>query len=209
MLWLGCAGVLAGLVLGGLEQFFWSLPVGVGLLLLTSRLAGGQGWGVRCLPCLLVVAFAGYGQWRAELAMAGSAFAPADEQQAVAVVKKVHRRGTPANPINGLFEVDHGGHRRVVEYEPDSELRDTEQIPLQEEGGIEGFLQREVLPYTPDAWFPRQGVKIGYGISFNRYFYKPEPMRTLEEIRADILTVEREAEGLVRDIVGGQYTARQ
>ena len=131
------------------------------------------------------------------------------DEAAAPVVKKVHRRGTPANPINGLFEVDHGGHRRVVEYEPDSELRDTEQIPLQEEGGIEGFLQREVLPYTPDAWFPRQGVKIGYGISFNRYFYKPEPMRTLEEIRADILAVEREAEGLVRDIVGGQYTARQ
>ncbi|HBP53575.1 MAG TPA: hypothetical protein DD643_04155, partial [Synechococcus sp. UBA8638] len=64
MLWLGCAAVLAGLVLGGLEQFFWSLPVAVGLLLLTTRLGSGQSWGVRCLPCLLVVAFAGYGQWR-------------------------------------------------------------------------------------------------------------------------------------------------
>lgn len=52
------------------------------------------------------------------------------DKAAEPVVKKVHRRGTPAAPINGLFEVDHGGHRRVVEYEPDSELRDTEQIPL-------------------------------------------------------------------------------
>ncbi|MYF35733.1 MAG: ComEC/Rec2 family competence protein [Synechococcus sp. SB0678_bin_12] len=90
MLWLGCAAVLTGLVLGGLEQFLWSLPAAVALLLLTPRLAGGQSWAVRwCLPCLLVVAFAGYGQWRAELAMAGSAFTPADEQQAVAVVAQV------------------------------------------------------------------------------------------------------------------------
>ena len=89
MLWLGCTAVLGGLVLGGLEQFFWSLPVGVGLLLLTPRLGGGRSWGVRCLPCLLVVAFAGYGQWRAELAMAVQAFTPADEQQAVAMVAQV------------------------------------------------------------------------------------------------------------------------
>ena len=89
MLWLGCAGVLAGLVLGGLEQFFWSLPVGAALLLLTPRLGGGQSWGVRCLPCLLVVAFAGYGQWRVELAMGTQAFMPPDEQQAVTVVAQV------------------------------------------------------------------------------------------------------------------------
>ena len=89
MLWLGCAAVLTGLVLGGLEQFLWSLPVGVGLLLLTPRLGGGQSWGARCLPCLLVVAFAGYGQWRAELAMAVQAFPPPDEQQAVVVVAQV------------------------------------------------------------------------------------------------------------------------
>ncbi len=90
MLWLGCGGILAGLVLGGLGQFLWSLPVGVGLLLLTPRLGGGKSWGARCVPCLLVVAFAGYGQWRAELAMAATpAFTAADEQQAVAAVVQV------------------------------------------------------------------------------------------------------------------------
>ena len=109
------------------------------------------------------------------------------DETAAPVVKKVHRRGTPVDPVNGLFEVDQGGRRRVVEYEPDSALRDTEQIPLQEEGGIEGFLQREVLPYAPDAWVVPESVKIGYQISFNRYFYKPLPMRSLAEIRADIL----------------------
>ena len=121
---------------------------------------------------------------------------------AAPVVKKVHRRGTPADPIHGLFEVGHGGRRRVVEYEPDSELRDTEQIPLQEEGGIEGFLRREVLPYGPDAWVVGESVKIGYEISFNRYFYKPQPMRTLGDIQADIVQVERETEKLMDDILG-------
>ena len=125
------------------------------------------------------------------------------DETADRVVKKVHRRGAVASPIQGLFEVGEGAPGRVVEYEPDTELRDTEQIPLQQECGIEGFLRREVLPYAPDAWYAPQSVKIGYEISFNRYFYKPEPMRTLEDIRAEILAVERETEGLLAEILGG------
>ena len=89
----------------------------------------------------------------------------------------------------------------MVEYEPDPELRDTEQIPLQEEGGIEAFLRREVLPYAADAWYRPDGVNIGYEISFTRYFYKPKPMRTLAEIRADILALEQETEGLFGDLL--------
>ena len=123
------------------------------------------------------------------------------DEGAEPVIKKVHRAGTGADPIRGLFEVGDGGRRRVVEYEPDTKLRDSEQIPLREEGGIEGFVRREVLPYAPDAWYVPKSVKPGYEISFNRYFYKPKPMRTLEEIRADILEVEREAEGLLEEIV--------
>ena len=69
---------------------------------------------------------------------------------------------------------------------------------MHEECGIEGFLRREVLPYAPDAWYVPKSVKVGYEISFNRYFYKPEPMRTLEEIRADILAVETGDGGVVR-----------
>ena len=124
------------------------------------------------------------------------------DETAEPVVKKVHRRGAVAAPIQGLFELGDGTRRRVVEYEPDTELRDTEQIPLQEENGIEGFLGREVLPYAADAWYVPESVKIGYEVSFNRYFYKPEPMRTLEEIRADILAVERETAGLLSEILG-------
>ena len=124
------------------------------------------------------------------------------DEKAEPVVKKIHRRGAVARPIQGLFESGEGARGRVVEYEPDAELRDTEQIPLQQEGGIEEFLRREVLLYAEDAWYVAQSVKIGYEISFNRYFYKPEPMRTLTEIRADILAVEKETEGLLLEIVG-------
>ena len=90
----------------------------------------------------------------------------------------------------------------MVEHEPDTDLRDTEQVPLLHEGGIQAFIRREVLPYAPDAWYVPDGVKIGYEISFTRHFYKPQPLRPLDEIRADILAVERETEGLLAEIVG-------
>ena len=127
-------------------------------------------------------------------------------ETAQAVIRKIHRRGVEPDPLGGRFATTVGGRAAVVEYEPDPELRDTEQIPLHEEGGIETFLRREVLPYTEDAWYRADSVKIGYEISFNRYFYKPEPMRSLEEIRADILALEDEAEGLLPEIIG-QVTA--
>ena len=120
------------------------------------------------------------------------------------VIKKIHKPGRMApDPIHGLVESTVKGKCRVVEYEPDSELRDTEQVPLLEEGGIETFLRREVLPYAPDAWYDPVSVKTGYEISFTRYFYKPRPLRSLEEIRADIMALERETGGLLSDIVGG------
>jgi len=68
--------------------------------------------------------------------------------------------------------------------------------------GIEGFLRREALPYAPDAWVVPGSEKIGYEISFNRYFYKPRPMGLLEEVQADIMQVGRETKGLMQDILG-------
>ena len=124
-------------------------------------------------------------------------------ESAPPVIKKIHKRGVEPNPLVGLFEAIIKGKRCTVEYEPDSDLRDTEQVPLLEDGGVEAFLRREVLPYASDAWYQADTVKIGYEISFTRYFYKPKPMRTLEEIRADILTVEKETEGLLDEIIGG------
>ena len=118
------------------------------------------------------------------------------------VIRRIHKPGTKADPLRGLFETTVDAQSAVVEYEPDTALRDTEQIPLQEEGGIESFLRREVLPYAADAWYRPDSVKTGYEISFNRYFYKPQPMRSLEEIRADILALERDTEGLLAGILG-------
>ena len=117
------------------------------------------------------------------------------------VIRKIHNHRTRINLVQGRFAADICGRPAVVEYEPDTDLRDTEQIPLQEKGGIEAFLRREVLPYAPDAWYQPDSVKIGYEISFTRYFYKPKPMRTLAEIRADILALEKETEGLLAEIV--------
>ena len=122
-------------------------------------------------------------------------------ESAPEVIKRIHKRGTEPDPLRGLFEATIDGAAAVVEYEPDTDLRDTEQIPLQGAGGIDTFLRREVLPYAADAWYQPNRVKIGYEISFNRYFYQPEPMRSLDEIRADILALENETPGLLDDVL--------
>ena len=125
------------------------------------------------------------------------------DELAPPVIKKIHRPGkVDADPLHGLFEATIDGRRCVLEYEPDSELRDTEQVPLLEEGGIEAFVRREVLPYAPDAWYDPESIKIGFEISFTRFFYKPQPLRTLQEIRADIVALEAETEGLLAEIIG-------
>ncbi len=125
------------------------------------------------------------------------------DEAAEPVIKKVHRTGkAEADPLRGLFEATVEGKLCVAEYEPDTELRDTEQVPLLEEGGIEAFIRREVLPHAADAWIDENSIKTGYEISFTRYFYKPQPLRSLEEIRADILALEKETEGLLDEIIG-------
>jgi type I restriction enzyme M protein len=124
------------------------------------------------------------------------------DETASPVIKKIHKKGTETDPLHGLFQINIEGNPEVVEYEPDPDLRDTEQVPLMEEGGIEAFLRREVLPYASDAWYKPDSLKVGYEISFTRYFYKPQPLRTLEEIRADILGLEQETLGLLSEIVG-------
>jgi type I restriction enzyme M protein len=125
-------------------------------------------------------------------------------EDAPPVIRKIHKKGTAPDPLRGLFVTTIAGKPAVVEHEPDSDLRDTEQVPLLEEGGIEAFLRREVLQYAPDAWYEADSVKTGYEISFTRYFYKPQPLRSLEEIRADILALEKETEGLLDEIVGSK-----
>ena len=125
------------------------------------------------------------------------------DEAAAPIIKKTHKPGAvEPDPISGLIEAAVDGQSTAVEYEPDTDLRDTEQVPLLHEGGIEAFIRREVLPYAPDAWYDAASVKVGYEISFTRHFYNPQQLRTLEEIRADILALEDETEGLLAEIVG-------
>lgn len=88
-----------------------------------------------------------------------------------------------------------------VQGEADKALRDTEQIPLLYEGGVEAFMQREVLPYAPDAYVAEQETKIGYELSFTKYFYRPTELRSIEEITADIRKIEQETDGLLSSIL--------
>ncbi|MBN9186373.1 MAG: SAM-dependent DNA methyltransferase [Microbacterium sp.] len=119
------------------------------------------------------------------------------------VIRRIHKPGkVAADPLRGLFPATIAGKPCVVEYEPESDLRDTETVPFKEPGGVEAFIRREVLPHAPDTWIDESKTAIGYEISFTRYFYKPQPLRSLEAIRADILALERETEGLMADIVG-------
>ncbi len=127
---------------------------------------------------------------------------------AAAVIRKRSKVRKEADPdreaLYGRYRVTTGGREAIVEYEADPELRDTEQIPLLEDGGIESFFRREVLPHAPDAWIDEDATKVGYEISFTRYFYKPERQRTLDEIRADIAALENETEGLLDHVVGAR-----
>ena len=82
---------------------------------------------------------------------------------------------------------------------PDTSLRDYEKIPLKDD--IETYFEREVFPHVPDAWMDRTKDKIGYEINFTKYFYKYQPLRPLNEIKADILALEQETEGLLKEIL--------
>lgn len=87
--------------------------------------------------------------------------------------------------------------------ESDKNLKDTEQIPLTYEGGIDAFFEKEVLPYVPDAWVDKDSVIIGYELSFTKYFYKPVELRDAKDIIADITAIESDTDGLLASIIGG------
>ncbi|WP_370856583.1 N-6 DNA methylase [Megasphaera sp.] len=92
---------------------------------------------------------------------------------------------------------------KEVAGEADPELRDTENIPFQYEGGIHTFIEKEVLPYAPDAYVDEEKTKIGYEISFTKYFYKPVKLRDMKDILASLAELEKESEGVMDDIVRG------
>lgn len=86
-----------------------------------------------------------------------------------------------------------------IVYETESDLRDTENIPLKE--AIHTYFLREVQPHVPEAWINLDATKIGYEISFNKYFYQHKPLRAIEAVIADILALEKESDGLIAEIL--------
>ena len=92
---------------------------------------------------------------------------------------------------------------KPIEGEPDPELRDTEIIPFNYDGGIEAFIKNEVLPYAADAYVDEKKTQVGYEISFTKYFYKPVELRPIKDILADLKALEAETDGLMAEIVKG------
>ncbi len=87
--------------------------------------------------------------------------------------------------------------------QPDKAKADTEIIPFRYEGGIEAFMDAEVRPYAPGAYIDPEATKIGYELSFTKYFYKPVQLRPMEEIVADLKALEKETDGMLAEILGG------
>jgi len=137
-------------------------------------------------------------------------------EQAIEKIVKIYHDFNPG-PYCKIFDNDDFGYNRItverpkrdekgnIEYDrkgnmmPDADLRDFENIPLKED--IEKYFKREVLPHLPDAWIDHSKTKVGYEINFTKYFYVYKPLRSLEEIRKDILALEKETEGMIREVI--------
>ena len=133
------------------------------------------------------------------------------EEQAAKVIKKVHKlTGSKLQTVldelritadkladYGYWPTEKAGE--YLEYDTDSELRDTENVPLKED--IHAYFIREVRPHVEEAWIAIDKTVIGYEISFNKYFYQHKPLRSLEEVTQEILALEAETEGLLKQLV--------
>jgi type I restriction enzyme M protein len=134
------------------------------------------------------------------------------EEKAEKVIKKVHQL-TDKKLARLMAELDcsktdlrdygywpTSNTSEYIEYEPDSDLKDTENVPLDEK--IHAYFLREVRPHVDEAWMDISKTKIGYAISFNKYFYQHKPLRTLEEVTQEIIALERETDGLLKTLLG-------
>lgn len=117
-----------------------------------------------------------------------------DNKAQKAILNTITWKNEDAEPVIKKTEKDGS-----IVYEPDSELRDTENVPLDED--IQTYFEREVLQHVPDAWIDHSKTVKGYEISFTRYFYNYVPPRSIEEITAEILQLEIETDGILNEIV--------
>lgn len=120
-----------------------------------------------------------------------TAFAKATKLKA-ALLKKVRPFITEKDP-----------NAQPIEGEADVDLRDTEIVPFIYDGGIAAFMENEVLPYAADAYVDEKKTKIGYELSFTKYFYKPVELRSMADILADLKALEAETDGMMAEILGG------
>ena len=132
-----------------------------------------------------------------------------EDPEAAPVIKKVLiANAKEFSELTDIFGIDESklsdygivnDGKKYVMYEPDSNLRDTEKIPVTED--IYEYFQREVRPYVADAWIELPSTKIGCEISFNKYFYKPAPLRSLEENEKDIIALDEQSQGFIRSLL--------
>ncbi|MCB6200995.1 type I restriction-modification system subunit M [Extibacter muris] len=126
--------------------------------------------------------------------------APLDDWTAFAKTTKLKK--AQLNKVRP-FITEKDATAKVVDGEADTDLRDTENIPLIYEGGIDAFLKNEVLTYAPDAYIDEKKTQIGYEISFTKYFYKPVELRPMQDIINSLNALEKEADGMMAVIMGG------
>lgn len=134
------------------------------------------------------------------------------DESAVKVVKKVSK--ISADKLEALLEhlgcevselgdfgyYTTGKKDEYIEYETESDIRDSENIPLKD--NIHRYFLAEVKPHVEEVWINLDSVKIGYEISFNKYFYKHKPLRSIEEVTKDIVDLEEQSDGLIKEILG-------
>ena len=117
-----------------------------------------------------------------------------DNKAQKAILNAITWKNEDAEPVIRKTEKD-----GTIVYEIDTDLRDTENVPLDED--IQTYFEREVLQHVPDAWIDHSKTTVGYEISFTRYFYNYVPPRNIEEITAEILQLEKETDGILEEIV--------
>ncbi|WP_228276353.1 class I SAM-dependent DNA methyltransferase [Dechloromonas sp. H13] len=140
------------------------------------------------------------------------------DERAEKVIKKIHKlSGSKLQELlaglrttqNQLADYGYWPGKNAgeyFEYEPDSELRDTENVPLKDD--IHAYFIKEVRPHVDEAWLAIDKTVIGYEISFNKYFYQHKPLRSLEEVTKEILALEAETDGLLKQLVSFVGTAQ-
>jgi type I restriction enzyme M protein len=113
--------------------------------------------------------------------------------------KLLHHLGCSKEELSDYGYYPSGNKDEYIIYESQSDLRDSENVPLNEL--IHDYFLREVKPHVEEAWIDLDKTKIGYEISFNKYFYQHKPLRSIEEVSAEILALDKESDGLIMDIL--------